>query len=273
MILKEQPLSREGIERALAGVEFVRQVVYLPQVGSTNDVAQALAAEGAPEGTLVIADEQTAGRGRLGRQWVAPAGANLLLSLLLRPALPPRQALRLTMIAGLAAVEAIEQTSGLTARLKWPNDIWLNGKKAGGILAETRLVDEQLEYVIIGLGLNVNADLSAHAQLAGLATSLRMESEQQQDRLLLLRTLVERFADWYGGIRSPRLREAWAGRLITLGQPVEAHAGRQMVSGLAEAVDEDGALLVRAEDGQLHRLSAGDVSLRRVHVNLGASAS
>jgi BirA family biotin operon repressor/biotin-[acetyl-CoA-carboxylase] ligase len=257
-----EALSHGSIERALAGVEFVRRVVYLPVTGSTNDVAQALAAEGAPEGTLVIADEQTAGRGRLGRQWWAPAGANLLLSLLLRPALPPLQALRLTMVAGLAAAEAIEQTTGLAAHLKWPNDIWLNGKKAGGILAETRLADEQLEYVIVGLGLNVNADLSAHAGFVGVATSLMMESGQRQDRLLILRALVERFAAWYGRIGSPDLREAWAGRLITLGQQVDAHADRQSVSGLAEAVDEDGALLVRIGDGRLHRLSAGDVSLR-----------
>jgi BirA family biotin operon repressor/biotin-[acetyl-CoA-carboxylase] ligase len=255
-------LSQESIERALAGVELVRRVVYRPQAGSTNDLAQALAAEGAPEGTLVIADEQTAGRGRLGRSWWAPAGANLLLSLLLRPALPPLAALRLTMAAGLAAAEAIEQTTGLVVRLKWPNDIWLNGKKAGGILVETRLAGEQLEYAIVGLGLNVNADLSKHAQLAGLATSLRMESGQPQDRLPLLRALVERFAAWYSNIGSPHLREAWARRLITLGQFVEAWAGQQPVSGLAEAVDEDGALLVRTGDGRLHKLSAGDVSLR-----------
>ncbi|MBN1889063.1 MAG: biotin--[acetyl-CoA-carboxylase] ligase [Thermoflexales bacterium] len=257
----EKTLSQESIERALTGVEFVRRVVYLPQVGSTNDVAQALAADGAPEGTLVIADEQTAGRGRLGRQWWAPAGDNLLLSLLLRPALPPLQALRLTMAAGLAAAEAIEQTSGLAARLKWPNDVWLNGKKAGGSLAETRLAGERLEYAIVGLGLNVNADLSQHAELAALATSLRMESGQQQDRRLILRALVESFAAWYGDISSPRLREAWARRLITLGQQVEAWAGQQSIRGLAEAVDEDGALLVRTANGRLHRLSAGDVSL------------
>src|SRR5512136_3049973 len=118
-----KPFSGETIARALAGIEFVRRIEYRPTVGSTNDVAKQLGAQGAPEATLVIADEQTAGRGRLGRAWWSPPGTAIAMSLLLRPTFPPLRAHRLTMLAGLAAAEAIEQVTGLRVGLKWPNDI------------------------------------------------------------------------------------------------------------------------------------------------------
>ncbi len=255
-------LSYEKIRQALSGVSFVRKVVYSPLTGSTNDIARTLARNQAPTGTLIVADEQTAGRGRLGRTWWAPPGASLLMSLLVRPTLLPLQALRLTMVAGLAAVEAIEQENALQAQLKWPNDIWLNGKKAGGILAETALTGDLLEYAIVGIGLNVNVDFSEQPELASLATSLMMETGQRADRLAVLRALVERFAAWYAQITSPQLHAAWAGRLATLGQAVCARVGDSSIDGLAEAVDADGALLVRSPDGTVHKLLAGDVTLR-----------
>lgn len=257
-----EPLSREAIERALAGLPLVRQVVYLPVASSTNDVARALARERAPEASLVVADEQTSGRGRLGRAWWAPPGACLLLSLLVRPRLPPRRALRLTMIAGLAAAEAIERVTPLSARLKWPNDIWLNGKKAGGILTETALTGDALDYAVVGIGLNVNVDFAGQAELAGLATSLMTEAGQPVDRLTVLCALLDRFAAWYAEAASPRLTAAWAERLITLRQRVRVQADTYTLEGLAEAVDDDGGLVVRADDGALHKVYAGDVSLR-----------
>src|SRR5512136_524152 len=118
-----EPLSYPSIARALAGIEFVRRIEYRPTVGSTNDLAKQLGAEGAPEATLVIADEQTAGRGRLGRAWWSPPGTAIAMSLFLRPTFPPALASRLTMLAGLVAVQAIEQATGLPVVLKWPNDV------------------------------------------------------------------------------------------------------------------------------------------------------
>jgi BirA family biotin operon repressor/biotin-[acetyl-CoA-carboxylase] ligase len=290
-------LSLETIQQTLANSPFVRRVVYLPATGSTNDIARELAHADAPEATLVITDEQTAGRGRLGRAWYAPPGTCLLLSLLVRPQLPPLQALRLTMIAGLAVVEAVEtlhcnvsttplhcnvsttplhcnvsttplhcnvSTTPLQCNvsLKWPNDIWLNGKKAGGILTEAGITGDQLEYAIVGIGLNVNVDFG-QSELEGIATSLMLETGQTVDRLVVLHGIMERFAAWYADITSPRLQEAWAKRLVTLGQWVNAQHGAQLIAGLAEGVDDTGALLVRTPDGTLHTLMAGDVTLHK----------
>ncbi len=257
-------LSSEAIQQALAGVAFVRRIVYRPVVSSTNDVARALAGENAPEGTLVMADEQTAGRGRRGRAWWAPPGTCLLLSLLVRPTLPPVQALRLTMAAGLAAAEAIEQVTSLPAQLKWPNDIWLRRKKAGGILTESALTGERMEYAIVGIGLNINVDVTGHPELEGQATSVQMELGRAVERLSILRALVERFAAWYADLASPRLPAAWAERLVMLRQWVDVQDGTRQIIGLAEAVDEEGALLVRTPDGARYRFPAGDVSLHAI---------
>ena len=153
------PLSAEAITRALGGREtgpFGRQIHYAPQVGSTNDIAKELAAQGAPEGALVITDEQTEGRGRMGRRWLAPPNTSLLMSLIFRPDLPPDEANRLVMTVGLAAAEAIEAQTELTVNVKWPNDLLISGAKVAGILAESGLIADQLDYVVVGAGINVN---------------------------------------------------------------------------------------------------------------------
>ena len=145
-------LSAEAIAAALTTRRLGRPVLYFPRIGSTNDVAHDRAAAGAAEGLLVIADEQTAGRGRLDRRWWAPPGSSLLMSLLLRPALPPDQAGQLTMCLGLAAVEAIEAVTGLRPALKWPNDLLLEDRKLGGMLTELRLEGERLDIRGVGVG-------------------------------------------------------------------------------------------------------------------------
>ena len=151
-------LSAEAIAAALTTRRLGRPVLYFRRTGSTNDVAHERAAAGTAEGLLVIADEQTAGRGRLDRRWWAPPGSSLLMSLLLRPSLPPSQVGQLTMCLGLAAVEAIEAVTGLRPALKWPNDLLLNGRKLGGMLSELRLDGEQVAYAVLGLGINVNVN-------------------------------------------------------------------------------------------------------------------
>ena len=135
-----------------------RNVSYFESVDSTNRVAKEMAKDGAPEGTLVIADSQTAGRGRLNRQWLAPPGSGLLMSLIFRPQLAPAQAARVTMISSLAVVDSIEHTTPLRAQVKWPNDIVIRGRKAGGILTELGLNKQLLDFVVVGIGLNVNVD-------------------------------------------------------------------------------------------------------------------
>lgn len=257
-------LSAEAI-RAGLNTEFVgRTVVYRPEVDSTNDTARLLAQEGAPEGTLVIADYQRAGRGRLGRPWTAPAGSSLLLSVVFRPPLAPSQAQRLTMVCGLAVVEAVEAETRLRAALKWPNDVLIGDAKAGGILVEMSSTGERVDFAIAGIGLNVNLDpAELPGDLVMAATSLSREMGGKVARLRLLWALLEALeARYVALLQGGEPQGEWAGRLLTLGRRVSVSGAGRALEGVAEGVDADGALLVRCADGRLERILAGDVTLR-----------
>jgi BirA family biotin operon repressor/biotin-[acetyl-CoA-carboxylase] ligase len=240
-----------------------RRVYHFAALDSTNDFLAKLAAEGAPEGTVVSADEQTAGRGRLGRSWLAPAGSCLLFSLLFRPAfLAPAQAQRLTMACSLAAAEAVEAETGLEVGLKWPNDLLVGRRKLGGILTELATQGTRLDYAIVGIGLNVNVDFRGRA-LADSATSIAQELGRLFLRLPLLLAILRRIDERYLALQGgDSLHGEWAARLVTLGQPVQVTAPEGRYAGRAVGVDEDGALLLRLPDGDTVRILAGDVTLR-----------
>lgn len=256
---------------------------YEPVVGSTNALLKrAVVNETAvalPAGTLYLTDYQTEGRGRLQRKWEAPPGTSLLFSLLFRPDWPAAQANWLTMMAGLAAVEAVEAAATVKAGLKWPNDLILchNGqwRKLGGILLEGDVdgTDGRLRSVVVGMGLNVNIPPdqlpAAAAPPTGLlaATSLLAATGQTTNRLRLLVDLLQRLERYYEAAAAGHSPQpAWNERLLTLGQPVRvsqpASAGAAPLDGTAESTDEWGALLVRDGSGQLHTVNAGDVTLR-----------
>lgn len=258
-------LSLEAIQAGLHTRIIGQSLLYLSTTGSTNDDARRLARVGAPDGTLVVADWQRAGRGRLARQWLAPAGSSLLLSVVLRPPLAPHQAQRLTMVCALAAADAIEAETGLRSGLKWPNDLLLGSAKVGGILTELELDGERLAYAIVGLGLNVNLEPAAlPAGLVARATSLSAELGRPVARLPLLLALLTRLEARYVALGEDpgALQAEWAARLVTLGRDVTVGAGDAQWEGIAEGVDHDGALLVRRADGRLVRVVAGDVMLR-----------
>jgi BirA family biotin operon repressor/biotin-[acetyl-CoA-carboxylase] ligase len=238
-------------------------MVYYPSLGSTNDLLKGLAAQGASEGTLVIADEQTAGKGRLDRKWLAPPGTSLLMSLLFRPNLASNQAQRLTMICSLAIADAIEGLTGLPVGLKWPNDIFIRGKKVGGILTESGTTGGRLDYVVVGMGLNVNLHISTVPELRGMATSLSDELGREVSRLELLWRILGEIETRYNSLRreeSPH--EDWAAHLINLGCEVQVTTPHGVLGGWAEGVDADGALILRTADGQRKRIVVGDVTLR-----------
>jgi len=256
-------LSAESIKRGLRTALIGQNIVYRPCLGSTNDLLKVLAAQGAPEGTLVITDEQTAGRGRLGRKWLAPPNTSLLLSLLFRPNLAPNQAQRLTMICSLAIADAIEGLTGLTVDLKWPNDILIRGKKAGGILTELGTTGERLDYVAVGMGLNVNLAVSALPELRDMATSISQELGREVSRLELLCRILEGIEARYNFLRRGESPHGeWAARLINLGCEVQVTTPDEALTGWAERVDDDGALIVRTPDGERKRVLAGDMTLR-----------
>jgi BirA family biotin operon repressor/biotin-[acetyl-CoA-carboxylase] ligase len=245
---------------------FGRNLISLPSTGSTNDVLKELAARGVPEGTVVVTDEQTAGRGRLSRRWFAPRGTSLLLSILFRPSLDLRRASWLTMLSSLSATDAVRQTSGLEVVLKWPNDLIVEGegdwRKLAGVLTETGLVGEQLEFVVVGIGINVNVEPGDLSALAQNATSILAETGQEVDRGALLAALLEGVEARYQRMQAGESpREEWAACLATIGCRVQATTSEGAINGVAETVDENGALLLRTSDGGLVRLLAGDVTL------------
>jgi len=259
-------LSAERISAGLNTAFVGRSLVYLAEVGSTNEVARQLAMAGAPDGTLVVADYQTAGRGRLGRRWESPPGTGLLLSLLWRCGsfLDPNQVQALTMACGLAAADAVECVTGLSVDLKWPNDLGLRGAKLGGILTEIELCGPEIEYAVVGLGLNVNMRAEQFpAALPTPATSLAIALGRPLSRLPLLWAILRAVEERYQALRrglSP-YRE-WADRLVTMNQLVTVSGPELEVEGIAEGVNGDGALLVRCADGSLRTVIAGDVTLR-----------
>lgn len=261
MALEES--SPENIKSGL-GTAFVGQnVLYYPTIGSTNDVAKEAARRGAPEGTLVIAEEQTAGKGRLGRRWLASPGTSLLMSLLFYPDLAPSQAQRLTMLCSLAVVEGVRIVTGLRLQLKWPNDILINYKKVGGILTETGVTGGHLDYVIVGIGLNVNLEVSRIPEIAATATSLEQELGRKVPRLRLLQETLKKIEGRYQRLKAGESpHEEWASNLVTLGRRVQVTSPAGQEEGWAEGVDEDGALILRRGDGSTVLIAAGDVTLR-----------
>jgi BirA family biotin operon repressor/biotin-[acetyl-CoA-carboxylase] ligase len=249
-------------------------VRHYPQVGSTNELARRAAADGAAEGLVLSTDDQTAGRGRLGRGWAAPPGTSILMSALLRPSwLAPADAFAITMLAGVALCEAVEDVAPLSAGLKWPNDLLLPARtpggpdlrKAAGILSEIELDDGAVAWVVIGIGVNVNwapEGIVDGRDLGEVATSVGAAVGHDVDRMALLRALLVRLDQRYVALRSgarDELYGAWRGRLAMLGQPTTVRLPYGQISGVAEGVDQSGSLLVRGADGVLHTIVAGDV--------------
>ncbi len=262
-------LSQEAIEKALSTRWLGRRVYYYPVVGSTNDILKELATRGEPAGTLLLADFQWKGRGRLGRRWQAPPGTALLFSLLFQPGWPGHKVSWLSMVGGLAIVEAIFQLTTLKAYLKWPNDIVLKREgrwhKVGGILLDGEFSDGELQNAILGIGINVNMSREELPDVSMPVTSLLIESGKSISRLELLRLLLQQLEIYYesavAGV-SPHL--AWESLLITRGQAVQVSDPKSglTIAGIAEGTDEWGRLLVRDDKGKVHPISAGDVTLR-----------
>ncbi len=234
-----------------------RAVRALDTVESTQAVLARLAREGAPEGTVVTARHQTAGRGRRGRPWWDAPGQSLLMSVLLRPPIPIAQAPQLSLVAGLAVADALGPAAGVAARIRWPNDVLIGGRKVCGVLPETvSSADGRVGHLLLGIGINVDQsefpdDLRDHATSLRLATGV----SHDQGRLLaaLLAALDRRYAEWLAG-GFARLREEWRRLASTLGERVRIPDGRE---GVAVDVDGDGALLVDAGEGVLTRVVAG----------------
>jgi BirA family biotin operon repressor/biotin-[acetyl-CoA-carboxylase] ligase len=258
-----QPLTEAALRAALPQHRRFGCVLEVhPVIDSTNNAARALAEAGAPEGTAVIADEQTAGRGRQGRTWFSPPERNLYLSVVLRPKVAAARAPLVTLVVAVALAEAVRR-EGLAPRLKWPNDLLLEGRKAAGILTEMSARGGEVAWVVAGIGLNVNMDrVHFPAALAERATSLRIAAGRDLERPALCAAILGELEQWtarfYAEGADPVLA-AWRSLSTTLGRRVRVREGGAAALGLARDVDGDGALLVETEAGGTLRVIAGEI--------------
>jgi BirA family transcriptional regulator, biotin operon repressor / biotin---[acetyl-CoA-carboxylase] ligase len=258
--MSEEQLSRNRITKGLTTRFIGQNVMYFDSVTSTNDVARQQASQRVPEGTAIIAECQTTGRGRLKRTWVSPQG-NIAITVILYPA--RKNLPYLTMLAALAVLRSIEITTGLNCQLKWPNDVLINNKKVCGILLESQATSDSVDYAIIGIGTNVNMKLSDYPDIASIATSLADETGKEVSRLLLLRNLFLEMEKLYIRLQAGKSPLAeWRDNLVTLGKSVHVRSGDDVFEGVAESVADDGSLLLRCVDGKLLKFMAGDVTLR-----------
>ena len=242
-------------------VRRVWQVTRVLETGSTNTDLVAAARVGAPDGAVLVAGRQTAGRGRLDRVWEAPPDASLLASVLIRPVLDLSRVHLATQWMALAAADACREVAGVALDLKWPNDLLVGERKVCGILAEAVVSDGQLKAVVVGIGINVNWP-HFPAALSGTATALNHHHDGDVDLDRLLESLLAALGD---GPDPEQIPPAYRARLTTIGQPVQVTMANETFNGLAADVLEDGRLVVVDEAGRRRTVSAGDVVHLRTH--------
>lgn len=241
------------------------EIYYFSQIDSTNNEGKKQANLGCAEGSIVLSEEQHGGRGRLSRGWFSPASKGIWLSIILRPLFNPYDAPKCTLMAAVAVTKAIRKTTQVPCGIKWPNDILYQGKKLVGILTEMSAEIDAINYVVIGMGINVNVNQEDFPlELQAIATSLSMITGQEVSRLTLLNAILEELEEVYNDVIQngfmPMLAE-WRNLSITLGQKVNVIGSGREFSGTAIDIDQDGALLVQTENC-LERVLAGDVSIR-----------
>jgi len=253
-------LSQAAITHNLETRFVGQRTIYYPSLTSTMAVAKREAGQGAAEGTVIIADEQTGGRGRLKRVWLSPKG-NIAVSVILYPSVAYLPSL--IMLASLAVAHSIEAVTGLKSPLKWPNDVLINGKKVCGILIESKVRGGVVNYAIIGIGVNVNLKLHDFPEIQLTATSLSDELGREVSRLSVIRQLLIEIERLYLALLAGgSIYEEWRDSLETLGRRVQVKSGNTIDEGIAESVSRDGSLLLHHSDGSLTKIVAGDVTLR-----------
>lgn len=245
-----------------------REVVYLYETDSTNNDAKRLAEEGAKEGTLVVADFQSGGKGRRGRSWVTPHKTSIAMSIIVKPQIRPDKASMLTLVIGMAAAKAIQKNTGLDAKIKWPNDVVVNGKKVTGILTELSMEMERIHYVVIGTGINANVE-EFPEELGGVATSLLLETGKKTDRAAIICDTMKFFEEYYEKFVQAQdmgpLMEEYNGLLINRNRGVRVLEPGMEFDGTARGIDELGRLLVETQDGSVKKIYAGEVSVRGIY--------
>lgn len=256
-------LTPDMLRQRLKGSRFGKRIYHFLETDSTNRVALELGHAGEPEGAAVVAEEQTAGRGRAGRTWHSERGTGIYATLLLRPKLAPVEAPLLTMMAGISARSAIQAVTNLSVDLKWPNDLMSHGRKVGGILTEMYAEPAQVRFVIVGMGINVNQE-EFPAELGGTATSLRLETGRTQSRLELLVRLLREFENDYNQLLTDRgqsvVARFTAASSYVSGKRVRVTNGQESFTGLTSGLSREGLLRVARDGGPMTTVIAGEVA-------------
>lgn len=258
-----ETLVADEIRSRLATRLVGRELVCHDQLASTNLTAMELGEAGAAEGLVVIADRQTAGKGRLGRSWASPGGVNLYLSILLRPSIPPWEVPRLTFVSAVAAARALQDATGVMVEVKWPNDLLVKGKKIAGLLNEMSAESDAVHHVVLGIGLNINMTAGQFpSDLRYPATSVLLETGSAGSRLEVVVALLEHFDRLYTEFLTTGLTpilSSWQELFSMRGQTVRVESGANARIGVIVGVDEEGALLLRTATGEVEKVLAGDV--------------
>ncbi|GFZ89967.1 bifunctional ligase/repressor BirA [Paenibacillus marchantiophytorum] len=261
--------DRWQVNKLLAGLQtkvLGQKVHVYGSVDSTQTIAHALVASGAQEGTIVLAEEQTAGRGRMGRAWHSPSGKGIWMSIVLTPRVPVYFMPQLTLLSAVALCRSIQKVCQVEIGIKWPNDLLIKGKKVSGILLESSGEDERLKYVIAGIGISVNLTTEDYPEaLRSIATSLAIESGQVISRELLVQTFLLEFEDLYAlymdkGFAPIRL--LWEALSVTLKRPIRTSTPSGFIEGIADSLDDSGALTVITPSGEKIKIYSGDIELK-----------
>ncbi|MBM3212241.1 biotin--[acetyl-CoA-carboxylase] ligase [Candidatus Poribacteria bacterium] len=247
---------KSGLEAKILGQEIISYI----QTTSTNDVALQLAERGLKEGTIIVAENQTAGRGRRNKKWIAPMGTSILASIILRPSVKIHSGEVITLISASAVVQAIRSIAQLLAFIKWPNDVVINSKKASGILTEMRIEKGSVKYAVVGIGVTVNITQERlPLEIKDIATSLSIESRQEVSRIRLfqeiIRQLEQRYIRLCNDDMQPLIAE-WKSLSATIGQQVQINFPKHIIRGEALDIDESGAILIRQDTNQIHKIKA-----------------
>jgi len=256
--------NAEILKQRLKGHLIGSPLYYYEEIGSTNDEAFRLGQEGAPEGTVCIADRQSAGRGRMQRVWHSPPCANIYTSILLRPSFDPFRAGQISIAAGVAVAETLNPVCDGKATLKWPNDVQIGGKKVCGILAQMKTSGVAIDFVVLGIGINVNITQEQFPKdIQEIATSLSIAAKTELSRPDLIIRLYENMAKWYRELQIgfDPVREKWLGLAPMIGQNVSVRFGDETASGKALGLGDDGSLLLETDENKRVRVSAGDATI------------
>jgi len=256
-------LRPEDVRRGLRTKIIGREIHLFHKIASTNTLAMEMAANGTPEGAVVIAEMQTGGKGRLGRTWISPQG-NLYLSVVLRPNIPIHKAPLITLTGAVAVASAIRTMCGLEAGIKWPNDILISGKKVSGLLTEMSAEQDRIRHIVLGIGVDVNMEMGElPPDVRSLTTTLAAEAGAKINRTALLQQVLRDLERWYQKFLNNHadVLEEWKKLNMTVGNRITVSGAGEDLDGLAQGVDSDGRLIVRLEDGAIRTIAAGDVTI------------